>query len=403
MNTPQYGTIPPRLLKFRHQFTIYFRLLLVMAVGLVIIWSGMFWSEGAEAIQSRYPYEFLCSALYLVAFALSYVFWWRLKLKQTIQVFEDRLIIHHQGKTTEVLFSEVTSVSIVGWSLFYFFMKSGEKHYFNSTLERVDYIWEGIYFSRPDLMSKDEYEAYRIKLVQYDHHQKRKEWFFKHRLIDVFNWCVLPVFFMAAIYFFQSKEVQIYEPFYYFFRLVMYSMLALLTTAFFYTITVKKLVFDKKVEDQLEVAPMDKLRDLEYENVIIQRTKLIQSLSVAILFGFIIKTDFNMFTLTKIRGDFSSFNISEGKTLVVDNRYNCAQCKFSLQEGDMVVFSKGQLGQILASAGDLVGQVSKSPEGRSIASESVSIIPEGHVALRLPNTDDIVIVKETELVGKLQN
>src|SRR5690606_34015302 len=166
---------------------------------------------------------------------------------------------------------------------------------------------------------------------------------------------------------------------------------------------VKKLVFDKKVEDQLEVAPMDKLRDLEYENVIIQRTKLIQSISVAILFGFIIKTDFNMFTLTKIRGDFSSFNISEGKTLVVDNRYNCAQCKFSLQEGDMVVFSKGQLGQILASAGDLVGQVSKSPEGRSIASESVSIIPEGHVALRLPNTDDIVIVKETELVGKLQN
>ena len=183
----------------------------------------------------------------------------------------------------------------------------------------------------------------------------------------------------------------------------MYSLLTLLTTAFFYTIVVKKLIFDKKVEDQLEVEPSDKIRDLEYENVVIQRTKFIQTLSVAFLFAVIIQTDFNMFTLTKIRGDFSSFNLKEGKTLVVDNRYNCVQCKYSITDGDMVVFAKGQIGQVLARSGELVAQVSESQQGRSIASESVTMIPAGHVALQLANSPEIVVIKESELVGKLQN
>lgn len=403
MSKPQFGTIPPRLLKFRHQFTIYFRLLLALAALVVGMWALLFYREGMSAATVRYPYEFSFSCLYLFTFALSYVFWWRLKLKQTIQVFDDRLIIHRQGQTIEVLFSDVASVSVVGWSLFYFFMKNGDKHYFNSTLERVDYIWEGIYYFRPEIMNKEEYESYRIKLVQYDHHQKRKEWFFKHRLIDVLNWCVLPIIFMSTIYWLQAKEVEIYQPLYYFFRLVMYSLLTLLTTAFFYTIVVKKLIFDKKVEDQLEVEPSDKIRDLEYENVVIQRTKFIQTLSVAFLFAVIIQTDFNMFTLTKIRGDFSSFNLKEGKTLVVDNRYNCVQCKYSITDGDMVVFAKGQIGQVLARSGELVAQVSESQQGRSIASESVTMIPAGHVALQLANSPEIVVIKESELVGKLQN
>ena len=403
MSTTKLGVIPPRLLKFRHQFTIYFRLLLAFTFCVVTAWAMLFFMEEPHAIFSRYTYEFIFSCLQLVAFTLSYFFWWRLKLQQTIQVFEDRLIIHRQGKKVEVLFSDVASVSIVGWSLFYFFMKSGEKFYFNSTLERVDYIWEGIYFARPDLMTREEYENYRVKLVQYDHHQKRKEWFFKHRLIDVLNWCILPLCFMGTIYFVQSKELHIYQPFYYFFRLLMYSLLTLLTTAFFYNIAIKKLVFDKKVEDQLEVEPNDKIRDLEYENVIIQRTKFVQSISVIILFGLIVKTDFNMFTLTKVRGDYSAFNLVTGKTLVVDNRYNCSQCKFSVEEGDTVIFSKGQIGQILAKPGDLVGQVAETSQGRSIASESVTLVPEGHVAIQLANSEEIMVIKESELVGRLQN
>lgn len=402
MNNSKLGAIPPRLLKFRHQYKVYFRLLLGICMSLLCVWASLFYTDGTSIIF-RYPYEFITSAFFFVAFSMSYVFWWRLRLKQTIQVFEDRLIIHRQGKKHEVLFTEVESVRVLAWSLFYFYMKNGEKYYFNSCLERVDYIWEGIYNARPELINKELYETYRVKLVQYDHHQKRKEWFFKHRLVDVLNWCVLPVMFITVIYLTQSKTIQIYQPFYYFFRLSMYAMLTLLTTAFFYNIAIKKLVFDKKVEDQLEEEPSDKMRDLEYENVIIQRTKMVQSLSVAILFGLIIKTDFNMYTITKVKGDLSAFNIKEGKTFVVDNRYNCINCQYSIEEGDTVVFSKGQIGQVMARSGELIGQMQETSKGRSIASESVTLVPEGHLALQLANSDDIVMVKESELVGKLQN
>src|SRR5690606_2270505 len=112
---------------------------------------------------------------------------------------------------------------------------------------------------------------------------------------------------------------------------------------------------------------------------------------------------FNMFTLTKIRGDFTTFNLVSGKTLVVDNRYNCSACKYSISEGDFVVFAKGKVGQVMARAGELVGQVSETKQGRSIASESVTIIPQGHVALQLANQEEMIIIKESELVGKLQN
>lgn len=400
MNT-KLGTIAPRLLKFRQQFTLYFRLLLVIAMVFIIGWSSFIFLDGIESVRSRYPLELGFSCLYLLCFALSYVSWWRLKLKQTIQVFDKGLTIHRSGEHIDIAFSEVEAVGVIAWSLFYFYMKDGSKHYFNSTLERVDYIWEGIYFARPDLMTKDEYESYRIKLVQYDHHQKRKEWFFKHRLVDVFNWFILPLAFMGIIFWSQSKDVVIYQPFYYFFRLLMYSVLTLLTTAFFYMMIVKKLVFDGKVEDQLGNEPSLKLRDLDYESIIIQRTKLVQSVSVAILFALIIKTDFNMFTLTKIRGDFSLLKLPAGNTLVVDNRYNCLDCKYSINEGDLVVFAKGKLGQVMARAVEAIGEVRENEQGRSIA--SATIVPAGHVALQLAKQEEMIIIKESELVGKLQN
>lgn len=399
----QLGSIPPRLLKFRHQYVILFRVLGFVALSLMCFWPGLIYSFGWDAVLSRFPFEMIASSVYLCTFVGIYMCWWRLKLRQTIQVFEDHLMIHHGAEKTEVKFCDIEAVQILCWSLFYVKMKNGDKHYFNSTLERVDYIWEGIYFCRPDLFSKDEYESYRIKLVQYDHHEKRKEWFFRHRLLDVINWCVIPVAFMCTIYWYQSQDVQIYQPVYYFFRVTMYAALTLLSTAFVYMIIVKKLVFDKKVEEQLEFEPSDKVRDLEYENVIIQRTKLFQTVSVVFLFAMIIHSDINMYTLTKLRGNVASFNLLEGKTMVVDNRYNCSNCKFPVKEGDVVVFSKGQIGQVLARGGELIGQVSENKTGRSIASETVIQVPAGQIALRLAGDDEMIIIKESDLVGKLQN
>ena len=158
---------------------------------------------------------------------MSYFIWKTSKLNRVVQVFEDHVQLH-QGREKEVLFySDIESLHIVCWSLFYVKTKNGIKHYFNSSIERVDYIWEGIYRARPDLIEEKVFEEFRLKLVQYDHHQKRKEWFFRHKLLDVLNWAVLPIFFVFFAYLIQSQSVMIHQQALYFFRLFMYSMLVL--------------------------------------------------------------------------------------------------------------------------------------------------------------------------------
>lgn len=92
--------------------------------------------------------------------------------------------------------------------------------------------------------------------------------------------------------------------------------------------------------------------------------------------------------------------------MLVDNRYNCSSCKYSIQEGDVVVYSKGQIGQVIARGGDVIGQVTESKTGRSIASintETVMMVPKGKVALKLAGDDEMIIIEESDLVGKLQN
>lgn len=340
------------------------------------------------------------SGLYFLISATFYWFWLRQRLKKSVQVFEDHILVHN-GKEKEALkYDDIEGVSVVCWSIFYVKMKSGIKHYFNSSLERVDYIWEGVYKSRPDLISQKEFEDFRLKLVQYDHHQKRKEWFFKHKMIDIFNWTILPVMFVSLTYIFQSQYVNINQQSLYFFRLFMYAMLTLLSVAFLYSIILKKFVFDKKILSQAESGM--KVRDVEFEGVILHRSKIFQLFTACFVLALLVKLDMNLFSVTKVKEDIASFSLKKGTTLLVDNRYNCVGCKFSVKDGDLVVFGRGTIGQILAREGELVGQVSQDKTGRTIASENLQEVPRHHVAVKAANGKDIVFVKIGDLIGKIQ-
>lgn len=357
-------------------------------------------NDGFKTVMQDYRFELTMSCLYFLISATFYFFWLRQRLKKSVQVFEDHILVHN-GKHTETLkYVDIESVSIVCWSIFYVKMKSGIKHYFNSSLERVDYIWEGIYKARPDLLDQKNFEEYRVKLVQYDHHQKRKEWFFKHKMIDLFTWTVLPLMFVSLSYLFQSQNVQIHQQGLYFFRLFMYSMLTLLVIAFTYSIILKKFVFDKQVISKTE-AEM-KVRDLEFEGMILQRSKIFQLFTACFVLALLVKLDMNLFSITKVKDDIASFELKKGTTLVVDNRYNCVGCKYSIKDGDLVVFGRGVIGQVLAKEGDMVGQVAHDRTGRSIASENVLEVPRGHVAVRAANGKDIMFVKIEELIGRVQ-
>jgi hypothetical protein len=164
----------------------------------------------------------------------------------------------------------------------------------------------------------------------------------------------------------------------------------------------KKFVFDKRIKVQMNSQPDDKLRDIEFEGIIVQRSKMLQMMTAAFIFSLVLRSEMNLFSLTRVKEDLTTFNLKQGHTLLVDNRFNCVVCKYPVRDGDLVVFGKGTVGQVMAIQGDMVGQISQDRKGRIIASENIQEVPKGHLAIKLANQKDIVMVKLDELIGKIQ-
>ena len=393
--------IQPRYLRYRSHYKIYVLSFVVFTLMVLSFWGLKFWNAPFKEVLEDYFFELSFTVGFFIFSGTFYLLWLRSKLNKSVQVFSHHLLVHQGKHKEEVRFQDIESLTVVGWSIFYVKTRNGVKHYFNSGFERIDYIWEGIHHARPDLISQEDFESFRLKLVQYDHHQKRKEWFFKHKLVDLFNWAILPFVFMFVAYVFQSQQVVIHQEGLYFFRLFMYALLVLLSTAFFYSIVLKKFVFDKKISSQMKNSE-DKMRDIEFEGVILQRSKIFQLMTVCFIFSVLIKLDVNLYSVTKVKHDMATFKLKKGHTILIDNRFNCLGCKYQVNDGDFVVFGRGIIGQILAKEGDMVGQIGQDKNGRMIASENVQEVPAGHVAVKAANGKDIIFVRIQELIGKIQ-
>ena len=404
MNTStKWETLQPRFLHYRGHYKIYLSFAILLQICTLAFWCFRIATHSWGEVWATQSFELLFCSSYLTGLCVFYVMWIKPRMQKSVQVFGTHLLIHNGKTADEVKFSDIESVTMVYWSLFYLKMKDGHKHYFSASIERVDYIWEALKNIRPDLLSVTEFEDFRLKLVQYDHHQKRKEWFFKHKIVDVFNWCVLPIGFMFVSYLFQARDVMIYQEGLYFFRLFMYGLMVLLVTTFLFSVVLKKLVFDKKIEKQMVGKAADKLRDIEFEGMILQRSKIFQLVTACFIFSLIIRTDLNFYSVTKLKEDVSSFNLMKGKTMIIDNRFNCVKCRYTITDGDIVMFGRGFVGQVMAKEGERVGEISHDNKGRSIASTNIQEVPAGHVAVKASNGKDILFVKVVDLIGKIQN
>lgn len=401
--TPKYEPIQPRFLRYRNHYKIYGLAFVVFSTFIAAYWCFQMMHYSWSHIWGEQKLEFIFSIASFFGFVSLYFLWLKNHFQKSIQVFPTHLLIHDGKSIKQLDFTDVESVSQVCWSLFYLKSRSGIKYYFNSSIDRLDYIWEGLMMARPDLMKQEEFESYRLKLVQYDHHQKRKDWFFRHKMLDVFNWVVLPLFLVMAAHMFQSKDVLIYQQGMYLFRLVMFTLLILLVTSFFYSMVLKKFVFDRKIASQLHSNGSEKFRDLEFEGVILQRSKIFQIFTAIFIFAITIHHDLNFYSVTKLKEGVASFHLQKGHTIVVDNRYNCTKCRYQINDGDLIVFGRGYLGQIMAKEGEFVGEVAQDKTGRTIASDNVQEVPPGHVAVRSSNEKDIIFVKMSEITGKIRN
>lgn len=396
------SVVAPRILPYRFYYKWYaFALSLVWLLNLGIIAMLLLQTPASNTSDARA--ELLLFGALSVLLPILYVWWLHPKLTRQVQVFRDFVRVSHGAKSWDIKFSDVQRVSRPFASFIKLEMTTGKSWWFSAALERIDYLWEGLGRDRPELViSPEEFEKFRLKLVQFDHHEKRKEWFFRHRFLDIVNWVVLPLVVILAGYQYQSQDVVIHSKGLYFFRLTMYSLFVTISCAFLWSVMMKKFVFDRMVEKQMESGK--KLRDLRREDQILQRSKFLQTVTSAFVLALIVKSDFNLFSVTKMKQGAQAYNLKSGTTVIVDNRYNCVRCKHALKEGDLILFGRGTIGQVLAAPGEVIAQVQSPSAGRSIASETVTEIPEGHIALKTgAEGKDVVLIPINDLVGKLKS
>lgn len=395
--------LQPRILRYRNHNLPFVLISSILSVLIFGFWAQRLSLNSINELLKNHLFELTITILCYFFTFLYYWFFIRPNSKKSVQVYTDYLLLQSKGvKNLQLFFDQVERITVVFGSVFYLKMKDGKKYYFSSSYERVEYVWEGLYNSRKDLLSKKHYEEYRIKLVQFDHHQQRREWFLRHKIYDFLNWSILPVLFLFFSYLFQSRNVLIYHEGLYFFRLFMFCMLVLIFSSFLFSLILKKLVFDRKIQNLAENENF-KIRNLEEEEIFIQRSKLLQSITTVLLLVMLIKMDLNFYSLTKVRSDVVNLNFKKGNTIVIDNRYNCINCRYSLRDGDFVIFGKGVIGQVIAKEGEMVGEVSQDRQGRVIASENIHEVPPQHLAVMADNGKDIMFVKISDLVGKVQN
>jgi hypothetical protein len=404
LNTPQ--AFDSRVLKFRKHFQVYFVFLIIVNFLLFILWTLRFWTWGYEQAIYQNRLEFMLSILFVLSSPILYFLWLHPRIQNEVHLFFDRLVIKNQQFETTLNFSEIVRINVYFGSLFSLSLKNGKNYFFNSDLERLDYIWEALNLARQDLIPSDLYSKFQITLVKSDHHQKRKEWFLKHRAVDVICWVIIPLGFMVVSYLIQSKEIYIFHLGIYFFRLFMYSLLTMLVISISYTFLLKKLIFDKKFDFFLDekhvLEKHEKIRDLDYEDLIIKKSKIFQAIIASFVFALIIKTDINFYSIAKAKSHVSGLKIPSGKALIVDNRFNCFDCKYYLNEGDVIIFGSGVFGQVIAKAGETVGEVVQDSRGRTIASVSQNEVPDNHLAVKSANGKDILFIEPKDIIGKLK-
>lgn len=440
----KFESLPPRKLRYRTNAKMYGFIFVILNLILFLYWLGLvepsnspFDSTTGE--YSSWDIPVFLTLIFYIASTLFYYFFIHAKLKKSLQVYNDHILLSDYNGSVEVYFELIETVQHICWSIFCVRMKNGQKFYFHSRYERIDYIWEGIYRHRPELFEKSFYEEVRIKLVQYDHYQKRKEWFFQHKMIDLFNWVTLPLVFIVLAYLVQSRSFEINHEFVYFFRLYLYSLLTLIVTSFVFSLFLKKFIFDRKVKEEISVN-QNKSRDVDQEHVIVERVKIFQLVTSSFLFFIIIQSNLNMFSILRVKNHLSKLDIKKGETLIIDNRYNCFDCRYRVQEGDLLVFGHGLIGELVAIEEDIVGEIIYEPKAsRSIASipdealeevqnegeenqekkevsleagyssqmlrhEKIYKVPKGHVAMKSMSQGkwEIIFVKKTDLIGRVK-
>jgi hypothetical protein len=356
----------------------------VFSGGIFLIWASFF---------------FWAAVIYA-----QYYFFHRPLMISQIFIYDDKLVIKQKNIEFSISFSEIVKIesavkkNIGGW----FKVVTKKKTWrFTNMLEKADLVLEEIIKKRPELMSREDYQRLRTKLILIDHGQTRYYELFKppYRIWTLFHTVLIPVITIILIYFKDtSDQIVIHSKSSYFLEIGSHLwVLSIFLQAPF--IIAMNWLIDKDSRARLEKDSEDKKRNIQHEISVYRKlfpAYITTYLICLCLYG---SSEFyHHYSITnygKVQG------LEYLNDYTVNQKYNCIFCKYQLHKDDRIAYHSWSIGEIIALPGEEVEIKKYSFKNRTLASEGITKVPLGKIAVRGDDGKSIFLLDLSEVNGKI--
>ncbi|MBI2519690.1 MAG: hypothetical protein HYV97_04715 [Bdellovibrio sp.] len=364
------------------------------------------------SIENAFHFIIYSGAFLFVA-SVAYYLFFKDVMGAKFQASQKHIACHRKKKEFKIFFEEITSLHCGSFGplcTFRIKCNNGRVYRFSTMIERADYIIEAILRFNPKLLPWEKFVAFRNKLVLSDHRLARFEesYYGRHSWISVFHLAFLPIVFLSWLYIQQANKMVIHSIVGHVLiglKLIIITNLGLWGLYQF----IYKRIIDKKSFEKLQKNIKDKKRDMHYESTLY---KSLYAGVVTLCFVFysgIYNFDLNRYEFIVALENFENYGQSAGTVHLVDTRYNCQECNFSLKHGDVVVILKpDRPGKYLAKISGFPGEVVKFNDlqdvqtGRSVAAyEERKLNKHELSAITGKKGEYVSLLSEEQIYGKV--
>ncbi|MGB0453949.1 MAG: hypothetical protein ACPGJV_09560 [Bacteriovoracaceae bacterium] len=319
------------------------------------------------------------------------------------KLFEKKIYIYpnyflivdkNEEDAIKVEFGEVTGVE-QGFIPFLgmFTVKTKERsYYFSGFLHRAEKLLEELhrwgYWEGEDKT----YTPLRYSVICADHRLSRvyESCFGTERMKLLVTYILVPFIASFLTFWKQLYKVKINFMGDYFWNLlnIQFSILIVCGIVHFF---ITEGIFYKSLTQQLDEDNDNKKRDKEYEEKVYRHSLPIKIFFVFICFYSVLMFDVNQFGYYQVFNSSSKLNILKNDMILVDKRYNCMRCEYSLRKGEKLVFIKDNK--------VYYGKITNVALSRNVASfdnENIDI----KFGVIMDDTEKVIYVENQDVLGK---
>jgi hypothetical protein len=335
---------------------------------------------------------------------VQYYFFHRPQMSSEILIFDDKILIKQKGVEFFIFFSDIVRIeypvhkSMGAW---YKAVTKKKTWRFSAMLEGAELPLEEIIKRRPELMPPEDYLKLRTNLILSDHGQIRYYELFKtpFRIWTLLHAVLIPIVAIFLIYLKDtSDQLVIHWEFGYFLEISWHiAVLSILLQVPF--ITAMNWLIDKDTRHRLEKQNQDKSRNIHHELKIYRKFFPAYLVTLIICLGMYGLSDF--YHNYEITNYGNSEGLKFGQDYSVNQKYNCTDCKYKLLKNDYIAYHRSSVGQIVALPGEAIELKKYSSKNRTIASEGVTKVPMGRIAVLGNDGKSTFLIELSEVNGKI--